>query len=123
MKVSRLITPHFKLEKFICPCCDKIIISDRFYRHMGLLEDIRILLDFPIIITSGYRCPLYNKRIGGSEFSQHMIFATDFRPKWGNGFYQRLKILYEEIDKRFKGVGKYKSWIHGDLRAGKKVRW
>ena len=90
---------------------------------MGILQDIRILVDFPIIVTSGYRCDCHNQDIGGSKASEHMEFATDFRPMWGKGFYQRLRILYAEADKLFKGVGKYKSWVHGDLRAGKKVRW
>jgi len=90
---------------------------------MELLEEIRVLVGFPVIVTSGHRCELYNEQVGGSEGSQHLIFATDFRPKWGTGFHQRLKVLYAEADKRFKGVGKYKSWVHTDLRTGKKARW
>ena len=90
---------------------------------MGILQDIREIVNFPIIITSGHRCDCHNEDIGGSENSQHLEFATDFRPMWGKGFYQRLKILYSESEKRFKGIGKYKSWIHVDLRFGKKVKW
>lgn len=33
----------------------------------------------PVIITSGYRCPLLNKEIGGSKTSEHLIAkAADF---------------------------------------------
>ncbi len=123
MRITRQLSTHFKLKKLICPCCKRVMINDRFYRHMEILEEIRVLAGFPIIVTSGYRCPLHNESIGGGENSQHLLFATDFRPMWGTGFPQRLRLLYNETNKRFKGVGKYKSWVHGDLRSGKKARW
>lgn len=80
-------------------------------------------LGFPIIINSGYRCDNHNETVGGSNSSQHLIFATDARPTYGNGFKNKLKVLHHEFDKRFKGVGEYSSWVHGDLRNGKKARW
>jgi hypothetical protein len=44
-----------------------------------LLEPIRALVKAPIQITSGYRCPDLNKRVGGSETSQHIQGeAADF---------------------------------------------
>lgn len=48
------------------------------------LEPIRKELDAPIMITSGYRPPELNKRIGGSRSSAHMLgLAADF--VLGNG--------------------------------------
>ena len=117
------ITDNFKWKHIVCPCCGRLIINNRLFDHMGIMQDIRDDLGFVIIITSGYRCPPHNEEEGGSEGSQHMKFATDARPEWGAGFYKRLAALYNEVDKRFKGVGKYKSWTHGDLRTGHKVRW
>lgn len=44
------------------------------------LEKVRTLLgEKPIIITSGYRCLALNKKVGGSQKSQHMSAeAVDF---------------------------------------------
>lgn len=36
------------------------------------LEMIRALVGLPILISSGYRSPVVNKLVGGSETSQHM---------------------------------------------------
>ena len=42
-------------------------------RHLveAALQPVRDRLGFPIRITSGYRCPLVNKLVGGSAISQH----------------------------------------------------
>lgn len=49
------------------------------------LEQIRWLLGYPIIVSSGYRSPAVNKAIGGSRNSAHMRgLACDFIcPKFG----------------------------------------
>lgn len=45
-------------------------------------EQVRSIVNCPMIITSGYRCPELNKAIGGSSTSQHIKFeAIDFIPK------------------------------------------
>lgn len=36
-----------------------------------VLQPLRDGLGVPIIITSGYRCPLLNKKVGGAPTSQH----------------------------------------------------
>lgn len=49
------------------------------------MELIRSYLNHPIIVSSGYRSPEVNKRIGGAKDSAHMRgFAVDFiAPKFG----------------------------------------
>ena len=49
-------------------------------RLAEVLEEVRrILLDHPIHITSGYRCPELNDACGGAETSAHMSgLAADF---------------------------------------------
>lgn len=45
----------------------------------NVLQPLRWHLGVPIIITSGYRCPVLNKKIGGVPTSQHIIGqAADF---------------------------------------------
>lgn len=48
----------------------------------NVLDPIRGLVDTPIIITSGYRCPQVNRLVGGVDNSQHMSgCAADFHVK------------------------------------------
>lgn len=53
---------------------------------MAGAERVRAFLGFPMIITSGYRCPELNAAVGGSASSQHMrAEAIDFKcPGFGS---------------------------------------
>lgn len=45
----------------------------------NVLDPIRDIVNTPIIITSGYRCPQVNRLVGGVDNSQHMSgCAADF---------------------------------------------
>lgn len=45
----------------------------------NVLDPVRDMVNTPIIITSGYRCPLVNRLVGGVDNSQHMSgCAADF---------------------------------------------
>ena len=83
------VTDHFMYNDFICPCCDTLKHVPGFYRHVNLLEHMRRELQFPLIITSGYRCSAHNASIGGAPRSWHLLFATDIKPetrKWMKGW-------------------------------------
>lgn len=122
---NKNITENFKYSELICPCCSRLVINDKLYKHMELLQQMRDMLGFSIVINSGYRCKAHNDDVGGSVSSQHMEFATDCRPSYSNGFKQRLKKMYELAEKLgFDGIGKYETFIHCDLRGkSKKARW
>ena len=46
----------------------------------NVLDPVRDMVNAPIIITSGYRCPQVNRLVGGVDNSQHMSGrAADFR--------------------------------------------
>lgn len=87
-----------------------------------LLNKLQILRDEigkPIIINSGYRTKEYNKKIGGSPKSQHMLGkAADIKV---NGMAPEALAKKAEIA-GFNGIGIYKTFIHVDVRA-KKTRW
>ena len=47
-----------------------------------LVEEARMILDVPVIVSSAYRCPELNKRVGSTVRSQHLLFeAADCVPK------------------------------------------
>lgn len=84
---------NFKLsEFFVSSTADKNGIKNEpgldaratIERNINLLVDnvldpVRDMVDTPIIITSGYRCPQVNRLVGGVDNSQHMSgCAADF---------------------------------------------
>ena len=69
--------PHFSKEEFTCPCCGNVGIGIAT-SLVELLETLREKYG-AIIITSGYRCPSYNSRVGGVNDSRHLYGqAADF---------------------------------------------
>lgn len=71
---------YFKLSEFINSATAKRLaidnmpsfeIVDNLNRLAGYLDVIRKKLDEPILISSGYRCPMLNKAVGGVVNSQH----------------------------------------------------
>lgn len=62
----------------------------------NVLEPIRAACGGkPLIITSGYRCPQLNRKIGGSRSSQHVrCEAVDF---WVSGI-KKTKVLERIVD-------------------------
>jgi len=66
---------HFRLSEFVCPCCGKQEMKREF---LELLDRARDLAGVPFVITSGYRCPKHNARVGGRPNSAHTRgFAAD----------------------------------------------
>ena len=133
-----LISPHFKLNQFLCKQdCDSL-------RYLVLEE--RLILKLELIlekvneqgyscntfhIMSGYRTPHYNKAIGNVKYSRHCWgdaadFFIDENPKDdimddlnkdGKINYKDAKVLYEIIDEMYGkrwyerfvgGLGRYK---------------
>ena len=59
---------------------------DNLVRLAGMLENARFMLGVPIFVSSGYRCPALNNRVGGAANSQHLFgLAADFTaPAFGS---------------------------------------
>ena len=88
------LSQHFTLEEFIASetAARKEIANypnqqtiDNLKRVAAVMEDVRKLLGFPIIITSGFRCSSLNKLIGSKPTSKHVQgLACDFKcPQFG----------------------------------------
>ena len=117
IKVSR----NFYLDEFQCKgknCCGGVVKLDP--KLLSVIQKVRCYFQKPVIITSGYRCPIHNKKVGGVPNSYHTQGkAVDFYvPKIP------IKKLLEIADWcGFTGIGEYRGrhFIHADV--GKKRRW
>lgn len=81
------------------------------------LDKIRDAWGSPIIITSGYRPPSVNARVGGARNSRHIFGdAADIAPT------HNLKGFQIWLDERWFGAlgyGAQKGFVHIDMRNGK----
>jgi hypothetical protein len=90
-----MLSEHFSLDEMLATqqrgidnTPQNAAIEANLTRTAQLLERIRAVLNVPIIITSGYRCPQLNRAVGGSVNSAHMQgLAADFIvPRYGVPF-------------------------------------
>ena len=113
------ITKHFRLSEFACPCCKRVMLHPKL---LVKLIELRKTLERTVYITSGYRCPPYNQKVGGVVSSYHCIgLAADIKVK-DISLINLLEIC-ENIG--FGGIGFYekKNFLHLDVRPTKRTRW
>ena len=113
------IEKHFKVKEFACKDGSPVVFIDDYLSN--ILEILRNKLGKPVIITSGYRTPEWNKKCNGAKYSYHMRgMAADIRVD-GISAKEIAKKL-DEIVPDGCGIIVYKSWVHFDVRTGKKYR-
>lgn len=89
------------------------------------LQQLRNHFGKSVAITSGYRSPSHNLKIGGAKDSFHVRgMAADIQiqgvsPKL---VYNAIELLIKSGKMIEGGLGLYDSWVHYDFR-GKKIRW
>lgn len=76
------LTKHFTLNeltysptairKHIDNTPDETQVKNLVLLAKNVLEPLRLKLDKPVKVNSGFRCPTLNKAIGGARTSQHM---------------------------------------------------
>ena len=80
-----VVCSHFKLKEFKCKCGNHYCSGYPAYLDENLLlnlEKVREITGSPIIISSGIRCKIHNKNVGGTSSSRHLIGkACDFYSK------------------------------------------
>ena len=91
----------------------------------NILQPIRDEWKQPIIVTSGYRCPLLNKRVGGAKNSDHMYGAaadikTNSRQNTRLLFNLIIKLIQKQkiICRQLIDEHNY-SWIHISINHNK----
>ncbi len=108
------LSAHFSMREFVCPHCNGGFPRPRL---LALLEKIRYAYGKPLVVRSGYRCPIHNKRVGGAAMSQHMLGSAADIPPIG---------LSLEAARRLGAVGcglKGDEVVHVDVRDGVAQTW
>jgi len=86
------------------------------------LNHLRMVINRPVYINSGYRCPEENHKVGGVPGSYHLLgMAVDIHVK--DYLLYDLLLFAQEIG--FNGIGFYekKDFLHLDMRPGPKRFW
>ena len=105
---------HFKAKEFVCKHCGKVIIDSRL---IELAERLREHLGKPLVITSGYRCPEHNRRVGGVPDSPHVKgLALDVLTESSR---DRFKIFTWLVDNGVTRIGMAKTYTHFDIDPDK----
>lgn len=113
---STKLSEHFTVREFACSDgSDEIRIDTKLVNY---LEQIRTHFGVPIHITSGYRSPSHNAKVGGAKNSYHMkgmaadVVAKGVDPK-------RISQYAELIGIRGIGCYENKKFTHIDTRTSK----
>lgn len=110
----------FSAAELACKCGCGLGMKDMDQSFLNRLDMLRISYGGPLIITSGFRCKLYNEKIKGAKNSQHCLgMAVD--------------IHVAEADKRWNlvacamalgfSVAADTTFVHIDTRPGTKLMW
>ena len=92
-------------------------ILDNIYNVLYNLDNIREVYGKPIIITSGYRCPELNAKVGGKSNSQHLKGeAADL--KFDVDLLNYI-IQFCHFDQLITEKSKNKKWIHISFKKDK----
>jgi len=113
------LTEYFSLYEFECPCCKRVMLSPDL---LARLNHLRMVINRPIYINSGYRCKKENYRVGGAPGSYHLLgMAADIHA--GDFLLFDLLLFAQEIG--FTGIGVYEkeNFLHLDVRPGEKRVW
>ncbi|MCT4593599.1 MAG: D-Ala-D-Ala carboxypeptidase family metallohydrolase [Anaeromicrobium sp.] len=105
------LSKNFSISEFVCKEGKKEVLCD--YKLIEKLQKLRDKINKPITINSGYRSKTYNKKVGGSPKSQHLLGkAADIVTKG----IDKEKIKEIAIELGFTGIGLYDIFVHLDVR-------
>ena len=114
-------TKNFSRKEFACP--DKCGFDDISLDLVRMLQKIRDAAGQPVSISSGCRCKVHNKRVGGVANSSHLAgkAANIYVKGWSNNTLGALiRKLYNEgklplLCYTYKITGKTNTGVHIDI--------
>lgn len=105
--------PYFKPEEIACNGTNSLLVNPT---ALNVLVRARILADKSFHITSAFRSPVFNAKIGGAPKSAHKLgVAFDISLRGHN----KKDLLAQCKQAGFGSFGKYKTFLHVDTRKGR----
>jgi len=114
---------HFRHHEFACPCCG---VSAVRMRLVEALERLRTKCgNAPITVTSGFRCPAWNKTVGGVKKSRHCTGEAADIVVQGRHPLEVAEAADRVEPFSHGGIGTYvdRGFVHVDVRHGGPTRW
>ena len=105
---------NFKPQEFACPHCGEFWHDPEYFDRV---QGIRTILNAGFSPNSAHRCLVHNRIVGGAINSEHKRIAIDIPIK----SYGPKALLQAALDVGFATFGFYKTFLHVDLRPGR--RW
>lgn len=114
--LDKQLSKNFNQREFACRHCGMVHVEPVLITK---LQALRNAIGKPINVTSGYRCPIHNKNVGGATQSRHMqgqaadLIINGMTP---------AEVAQAAIKVGLGGIGVYKSgFTHVDI--GPSRRW
>ena len=118
---------YFKTSEFSCQCKNKDCVEQKVSKILvDKLTELRIAVNEPLSITSGFRCKAHQESIAKSEVST--VVAKHSQHELGNAADVKstrmpIKDVVTLAEKIFKAIGIASAFCHFDLRDDKERRW
>lgn len=103
--------PNFSPREIACKGTGRLLLDET---AMDKLQELRTLLNRPMIVTSAYRSPEHNRKVGGAKNSYHMQ-GVAFDINMANHSPAEFEIAARKVG--FRGFGYYPAsgFMHIDL--------